>query len=320
MNTLSKDDVRKAILVALYLYEFGNEGQRNLEELRKVLDVPEIAYTNIVDKMVHDGLIKAWTAGHNYQILPAGIVAAEQEGFPPNELVTNNNQIRTKILDLLATLFDSKGRFANESIATIAAEVGVNERSAGVNLQLLSDLGYVENFAASTYKITFQGLESVEEWRGKVALSDEFGKIRDLQPHERGRKFQALVGNMLNKNGWSSEVSVRTSHEEMDVVFTKGREYYLVECKWESDPVEAPVVRELFGKLSNRVGVVGAIFSMSGFTRGAIEQAKEYASRKIIIFFGPGDFAKLVDEGQDFDEMLAIKYKAYVTRTKVEYS
>lgn len=75
----------------------------------------------------------------------------------------------------------------------------------------------------------------------------------------------------------------------MDVLFYREREYYLVECKWEKDPIEAPIVRELSGKLANRWDVRGVIASMSGFSIGAVIQAQEYAGKHIILFFGPAD-------------------------------
>jgi hypothetical protein len=113
---------------------------------------------------------------------------------------------------------------------------------------------------------------------------------------------------------------LRTDHEEIDVVFSKGREYFLVECKWENQPIGPGVVREFFGKLSNRIGVRGILISMSGFTSGSIKQVIKFASNKIILFFGPEDISKLVIEAHSFDEMLNMKYKAFVTKNEIKYS
>jgi len=64
----------------------------------------------------------------------------------------------------------------------------------------------------------------------------------------------------------------------------------------------------------------GPFHSMSGFTSGSIKQAIKFASNKIILFFGPEDISKLVIEAHSFDEMLNMKYKAFVTKNEIEYS
>ncbi len=313
-------EIRQLILKTLYLYEFTDSDQRNLDELRKNEEIESPRFHNLVDRMSHEDLIQEWTLGYNYIIKPAGIILAEEEGIPPEELVAKNRRIRTLILDLLAKVFEEKGGLADLPISRIAEQIEFSEREVADNLQLMDELGYVEHVAASTFKITFYGLESVEEWLEKVSIGDEFEEISDLKPQLRGVRFQSLVSRVLSRDGWISDESVRTEHEEMDIIFSKSREYYLVECKWEKDPIEARIVRELFGKLSNRVGVRGVLFSMSGFTSGAISQAEEYASQEIVLFFGPEDVSSLIMEGQEFDELLNTKYKSYVSLTKVKFS
>jgi len=63
----------------------------------------------------------------------------------------------------------------------------------------------------------------------------------------------------------------------MDVMIHKGRDFFGIECKWEKKPIQAGVIRELFGKLGNRIDVKGIIVSMSGFSKGAIVEVQGYA-------------------------------------------
>ena len=58
----------------------------------------------------------------------------------------------------------------------------------------------------------------------------------------------------------------------------------------------------------------GIVVSMSGFTTGAIQQAQDYASSRVILLFGPGDVNKLVSGGARFEDLLVEKYTAMVTR------
>ncbi|MCA1709555.1 MAG: restriction endonuclease, partial [Actinobacteria bacterium] len=97
----------------------------------------------------------------------------------------------------------------------------------------------------------------------------------------------------------------------------RDREYYLVECKWVAEPVEAAVIRELKGKLDNRVDVRGIVISMSGFTSGAVVQSVEYTGQRVIILFGPEDVRALMGQENTFEVLLNEKYKALVTRKQV---
>lgn len=104
----------------------------------------------------------------------------------------------------------------------------------------------------------------------------------------------------------------------MDVVVWREREYYLLEGKWEKNPIEAGVVRELFGKLGNRVGVNGIVTSMSGFSKGAAEQTEEYAAQHVILLFGEEAIKKLVYGHEKFADLLDIKYRQLSTKRRAE--
>src|SRR5688500_9374047 len=99
----------------------------------------------------------------------------------------------------------------------------------------------------------------------------------------------------------------------MDVMVSRAREYYLTECKWEQKPTGAPVVRELYRKLGNRVGVRGILLSMSGSTSGTARQVEDYAGDKVILLFGPEDFRSMVAQQTSFEKLLDEKYGELAT-------
>ena len=59
---------------------------------------------------------------------------------------------------------------------------------------------------------------------------------------------------------------------------------------------------------------------MSGFTKGAIEQAEEYINTRIILLFGSEDVRSLVYERAKFDDLLNEKYHDLVTKKKASFS
>lgn len=83
-------------------------------------------------------------------------------------------------------------------------------------------------------------------------------------------------------------------------------------------PVEAGVVRELFGKLNNRVGVNGIVMSMSGFAGGAAKQVADYAGQRVILLFGEEGIKKLVYGKESFTNLPNIKYHQLATKREVE--
>jgi restriction endonuclease Mrr len=141
-----------------------------------------------------------------------------------------------------------------------------------------------------------------------------------MRPQQRGREFQKLFARIVGLSGWSYEEGVRTSHEEIDLIVHKNRDYYLIECKWEKEPIEGPVVRELYGKLGNRTDIRGVLVSMSGFTSGAVKQVQDFANANLILLFGQEDVNALISGKSSFEDFIGEKHHQLVTRRIVHYS
>jgi len=160
--------------------------------------------------------------------------------------------------------------------------------------------------------------EALEKELNLASSSLEFDRIASLAPQPRGREFQKLFARVIDElDSWLQEEGVRTPYEEIDVVVNREREYYLVECKWEQYGIGASVVRGFYGKLTNRANVQGIIVSMSGFTKGAVDEVKKKVSDRIILLFGPWDVCSIIFSGNSFDKLLNEKYDALVKRSKV---
>lgn len=316
---MSQKDAESTILRKSYQAYFRDWSAVNLHAIRDELDMAETPFWNTVDDMTHQGFVSAHTMGGNYIIRPKGIIHAEELGIAPQKLVRENQHIRTMVLDKLATVRDEKGAYADARIESMAEEFGVDKRLLAYNLEVMCDLGYVEPVAMGSYSITHSGIDAVAEWKQRTGFAEEFEYIGSLQPQPRGRALQELLARVIAGSGWSQDEGARTSHEEMDVVIHKEREYFLIECKWEKEPVQAGVVRELYGKLGNRIGVQGIVVSMSGFTSGAVTQAEDYASERVILFFGPEDVHQLIFEQAAFDDLLNEKYGQLITYRKTIY-
>jgi len=308
-----KQNLENSILKKSYEAFFKKGDSINLHKIKEEFDITETNFWNLIDSMTHRRLLKAYTMGGNYKITAKGIIHSEENKIAPIEMAQRNNQIRTVILDELAKAYENGGITASIHIEKLSKSAESDEYLTAYNLQVLDELGYVEPFTMGSYKITHHALDTVDEWRKLSKLVDEFEKISSMKPQQRGREFQKIIAQAIDRDGWRQDEGVRTSHEEMDVLINKGREYYLIECKWEKEPIQSSIVRELYGKLSNRVGVQGIIVSMSGFTSGAIDQAKDYANDRLLLFFGKQDSERLIQGVENFDELLTLKYQKLVS-------
>lgn len=285
---MSQDDIERTILSDLYDVSSFNDDGINFEEICMRWGWDRISFRNVVQRMMDDGLIRP-QGGGRLKLTPHGILRAEREGLAPEESVERNNQARALILESLAKAHEEKGTYHITLIDHIPRYTGLDKRISTDSIILLMKLGFVERSGNGGVKILYKGLDYVKDFRKRKALLDEFKRISELPPQPRGRALQKLIAKIVEQHGWSQDEGVRASHEEMDVIVYKEREYYLLESKWEKDPIEAGVVRELYGKLGNRADVRGIIVSMSGFTGGAEQQVKEYVGDKVIVLFGPDD-------------------------------
>ena len=166
--------------------------------------------------------------------------------------------------------------------------------------------------------ITDRALDAVREWRKHTALERAFDALRELMPESRrGRSFQALFGQFARGEGWNVDESEGGSGEELDLVLSNGGLYYILECRWKADPVEAKEIRDFQGKLRKRSGVFGLFVSMSGYTAGATGEAVGGAGDAPTLFVGPGEIADLFARRLDFAGLLSDKRRQLVLRREI---
>lgn len=311
--------VKNRVLAALYDDFFTTGEYRNLNRLLDQEGWDRTPFWNLIDRMVKEGLILGRPGG-SYRLDAPGVIHVEEAGIAPEELLKTNQQARTQILLALAKVYDEQGSLYSAANSDLMEQTGFDKNILLGNLLVLLRLDYAESSGNAGSRITIRGLEAVDRYRRQKELADEFETVSKMSPQPRGRALQKLLAKVCEQNGWGQEESVRTSNEEMDVIVFRDREYYLFECKWEKDRIEAAVVRELFGKLGNRIDVRGIIVSMSGFTEGAVKQVEDYIGQRIILLFGEADVKALLYGRASFNDLLNAKYKELVTKRKVVFS
>lgn len=306
------------ILQQLYEPFFTSFDAVDLRSLPEQEGWDRVTFDNLLERMLNARRIRHHASGYRYMLLGRGAIYAEESGIVPAEHARTNQNVRTGILLALAEVYEKKGRHYSKFKHELESELGIDSNSATANLRVLVDLEYASPTGNAGYKIEDPGIAAVNKYRKTKGIADEFESVSAMAPQPRGRALQKLIARLIKQQGWETDEGVRTSHEEMDVIAWREREYYLLECKWEKDPIEAPVVRELFGKLGNRIGVNGIMMSMSGFTKGAAEQASDFAGQRMILLFGEDAIKRMVYGAEPFTDLLDAKYRQLTTKRRID--
>ena len=87
-----------------------------------------------------------------------------------------------------------------------------------------------------------------------------------VSPQKRGKRLEELVHTVLEAEHLTPRGPMRNPGEELDRGFTIDNIHYLLECKWEDEPIGFPAVRDFIGKVQRKAeGTFGVFLSMSGF-------------------------------------------------------
>jgi hypothetical protein len=115
-------------------------------------------------------------------------------------------------------------------------------------------------------------------------LVDTYQELHRCVPGQetaRGRRFNAFLAEVLHSGGLHDAVSDQRGlrgRDETDVSFTLGHTGYIMEAKWEREPVSKTPLLKIEGRLKTRPpGVRPVLVSMSGFTAPAREHAEFHA-------------------------------------------
>jgi restriction system protein len=90
------------------------------------------------------------------------------------------------------------------------------------------------------------------------------------------REFESLVGEIYGQQGYRVAETPSGPDGGVDIVFSRGNERFLVQCKhWQARVVDVKVVRELKGVIASTGAAGGAVVTSGDFTRAAVAFAEK---------------------------------------------
>jgi hypothetical protein len=108
-------------------------------------------------------------------------------------------------------------------------------------------------------------------------LIREYARLRRLEgmtPQQRGQRFNYFIAEMLGCWGIDARANVLGSGE-IDVAFQIDGQRFILEAKWESEPVNSDPIAKLKMRVRQRLaGTLGLVVSMSGYTVNAVDELR----------------------------------------------
>jgi predicted transcriptional regulator len=254
----------------------------------------------------------------HYGLTMPGVHMIERDKLAPAALIQENQRRRERIIEIVGgyTEQDSLPFFTK-----IAQEANLTRDQYDAVIRYLCDLDLLDHSSGHP-RLTSEGLDALEQLRHQSDLLTRFRALSQQPPQARGRGLEELLERIIRQQGWKVERDVRPQAEQIDLVVSSDREWYMLECKWEQNPIDASVVRELHARLTKREGVWGCLLSMSGFTErngGAVEEVRGFFSQRTILLFGPLDIEALVGGRRSFAEQLTEKLASARVRREVAF-
>lgn len=108
--------------------------------------------------------------------------------------------------------------------------------------------------------------------RQKIAqIKVDLIEVSNLSPQARGYAFESLLKNLFDAYGMAAQEPFRLRGEQIDGSFQLGSDTYLVEAKWQGQPIGVAELHTFHGKIEQKAAWTRGLFvSNSGFSEDGL--------------------------------------------------
>jgi hypothetical protein len=154
-------------------------------------------------------------------------------------------------------------------------------------------------------KKTQDHLESLKKSQEQIeSLKQEFLILAmESNPQKRGILLESFLYKLFSLFDLEPKRSFSLKDEQIDGAFTFENGDYLLEAKWQKEPVETGELKKFSGTLNDKQkNTLGLFISIDGFSKGAVEFSGPNA-RSIILMDGM-DLSAVLDQRIDLHHLL----------------
>ncbi|WP_319521854.1 restriction endonuclease [uncultured Desulfosarcina sp.] len=129
--------------------------------------------------------------------------------------------------------------------------------------------------------------------------------LSSLAPQPRGYAFEKFLKQLFDANGMEGRASFRLTGEQIDGSFQLSGETYLLEAKWQNNPVDASDLRSFNAKVEDKASWSRGLFvSYSGFSEDGLVA---YGKGKSVICMDGFDLSEMLHNRLSLKEVLSKK-------------
>jgi Restriction endonuclease len=249
--------------------------------------------------------------GWRFCLLAAGVREAENLGLIDPVKMREVERARQAIVDAFIQQGDH-GVLVSAQLEDLGGVPWAAKIAAG----LLEHEGYIGSEGVIVgLRLTARGRQLAGELRRQARLAAQltarFEEIRALPPQRRGRGLEALIDEAIRGQGCRCERDRGAPGEQIDLVVQDDSRFFVCEAKWEKNRIEGGTIAQMVGRMARRPGFyVGVIFSMSGFTSGAVTAASSLANIRVVLLVGEDEVKALIKGHRRFREIVDDQLRA----------
>jgi len=308
-----KEEIKKAILRRFYDGAFlaNVDFKFGLRAYAEEKGIGWELINEIYDELEEEGFFGRCYSPMVVEPSVKALVYCENNHLVDQALVDKQNEIRKRMLEAFVDVREEKlSPYAFGPPGDMICErANISRQDFDNNISILIYGDYIEQqVSMDIWRITEKGRETVKDLRRKRAHLKEFENLKDLidmNRQVRGLKFQKLLAEVIEDEGWKVKEGARPHGKENDIVITNDLiNYFLVSCKWETEPIQVAVVEHLRSRAQGMVFSTGILVSMSGFTPNSIGEVLQGRTMKEIVLFGPEDIGAVFLNEKTFPDLL----------------
>ena len=133
-----------------------------------------------------------------------------------------------------------------------------------------------------------------------------FKLVSSDNPQQRGFSLEKVLTGLFDIFDLDPKASFRITGEQIDGAFSFEGTDYLLEAKWQKDPVVAKELDSLAGKLSRKLeNTLGLFLSINGFSEDAVKAHS--SGRRLLVLMDGSDLMAVLEGRIDLVQLLLRK-------------
>ena len=151
-------------------------------------------------------------------------------------------------------------------------------------------------------------------------LVDRYNQLKaSADRHGRGMAFEHLLVDVFREAHFRVEHNPGAAKpRQTDLFATYGTDRYLIEAKWQQQPVDVSHIDAMYSRLGRtESSVIGVIFSVAGFGSTAVEEVSRNRKQSILLF-GEPELLRVLERPEVLVGLLRKKREQLVVHARVQ--